>query len=103
VQSKRIYKFEGPVNHGGKRLDKFTCALELAADTTTQKGNLTYKLLRQSNEAAMYFDRAAGRFVEGQSKLQLVLDTDTGGKKFEQTLTTNSGFVLTEAKQPGDK
>jgi hypothetical protein len=103
VQSKRTYKFEGPVNHGGKRLDKFTCTLELAADTKTQRGNLTYKLLRQSNEAAMYFDRAAGRFVEGQSKLQLVLDTNTGSQQFEQTLTTTSGFVLTGAKQPGEK
>jgi hypothetical protein len=103
VQSKRTYKFEGPVNHGGKRLDKFTCALELAPDATTQKGNLTYKLLRQNNEGAMYFDRAAGRFVEGQSKLELVLDTNTGSHRFEQKVTTSSGFVLTGAKKPGDK
>jgi len=103
VQAKRTYTFEGPVNHGGKRLDKFTCALELTVADKVQKGALTYKLLRQNNEGAMYFDRAAGRFVEGQSKLELVLDTNTGSHRFEQTVTTTSGFVLTGAKKPGDK
>jgi hypothetical protein len=103
VQAKRIYTYEGPTDRNGKTLDKISVGLEIAAGAATQQGSLTFKLVGQDNQGALYFDRQAGRFVEGQTKMQLTLDTDTGSQQFQQTLISTSGFVLLEAKAPGGK
>ncbi len=103
VQAKRAFTYDGPTERNGKTLDKISVALVLAADTKTQQGNLTFKLKAQQSEGALYFDRAAGRFVEGQSRLQLTLDTNTGDEQFDQTLITTSGFVLLDSKTPADE
>ena len=60
-------------------------------------------MLRQQSAGEAYFDRAAGRFVEGKSKMELTLLTDTGSQQFEQQLVTEGAFVLLDAKQAGEK
>ncbi|MFO0896935.1 MAG: hypothetical protein U0836_05825 [Pirellulales bacterium] len=103
VQSTRTYKFDGPVDRAGKQLEKISYTVELAAEDQQQRGGVSFKVLRQQSVGEAYFDRAAGRFVEGKSKMELTLLTDTGSQQFEQQVVTEGAFVLLDAKQAGEK
>lgn len=103
VQATRTYTFVGPANRAGKQLDKIAFTLELAAQAQEQPGGVNFKVVRQQSAGEAYFDRAAGRFVEGKSKMELTLLTDTGREQFEQQVVTEGAFVLVEAKQAGEK
>lgn len=103
VQSTRTYRFDGPVDRAGKQLDKISYTVELAAEAPQQQGGVTFKVLRQESAGEAYFDRAAGRYVEGKSKMELTLLTDTGSDQFEQQVVTEGAFVLEKARQFGEK
>jgi hypothetical protein len=103
VQATRTYSFDGPVDRDGKQLDKISFTLELAAQPQPPQAGVSFKVLRQKGRGEAYFDRTAGRFVEGKLKMELTLDTNTGRQQFEQQVVTEGAFVLVEAKQPGGK
>ena len=91
------YTYEGTADRDGKTLDKigYQAKWELG---DAKVGGLPVKFKDQTLEGVIYFDNAAGRFVESSITQKMTLELSLAGKTINQSISTESITKLTPAK-----
>jgi len=87
------YRYEGSETRDGRTLEKITFSVRMKPrGEQAPKG---FQVSQQESEGAYYFDNAAGRMVEMQTKTRLKMSVSESGKKtLEQTNEIEQRFEL---------
>ena len=92
------YTYRGTVNQNGRKLDRIDVAIQIGFDKTNNAMGLDVAVSEQQNHGTMYFDAAAGRFVETQLAQKMTLETAIGDRTHRQRLDTTLRMRFAAAK-----
>jgi len=101
-KAEAVYTYEGTEQREGKTLDKIGVAMKMKiGEDGTLKikagpggGETTLTVKDQKHTGAMYFDSAAGRFVETNIKQEMTFQTSVGEMKFDQNVVSNTKMTI---------
>lgn len=82
------YKYVGPEDHDGAKVEKIDVDVEMKFDTKPG-GQAQVTLKDQSGKGVIYFDNEQGLPKETQLKSEIKMEIGVGDKTFESSVTTN--------------
>lgn len=88
VAQKLTYTFQGPQEREGETLDAITVAAELTVKKTAGAKPSETALKEHQHAGTLFFDRAAGRFVESNIEQRLVTERPYRGTQVRVVATT---------------
>ena len=95
------FRYVGSENRGGRTLEKIAVTIQIKPGG--EKGQATFSMKDIDSEGALYFDAAAGRLAEMQTKLKMSMSVAVGTMKIEQDVEIDQRMELKPAEAAAKK
>ncbi len=100
MKMESIYIYEGEQQRDGRTLDKFRSEIKLSFIAGTGSDGVTVKIADQDSTGTLYFDAAAGYFVESSLQQNIGLEISAGTENVVQRLKHSTRMLIKPAADP---